>query len=178
MEELMMNHALHAVLSTLFMATLLLAPASRAQPVALTCPGTLRVNYAPGLSNTPRLITVDSKALYGPCTGLPLGLVSASLDTFAQTPLSCGLLENGNLSLTLKWNDGTYSTGQGRALLRAAPLGEVVIATESTVTEGRFVGATVVVTSTLLQTDFLACSTPQGVTSVAGPSVLVITRLF
>ncbi|MFY1829092.1 hypothetical protein ACN47A_24450 [Myxococcus fulvus] len=66
----------------------------------------------------------------------------------------------------------------GTTQVNAKPAGETVIVLTGTVVSGRFLGATVIRTLTLLNTDVLGCFTAQGVTDVAGPVTLVVTKLL
>ncbi len=154
-------------------------PAS-AEIVQLTCLGTGANHYEPGLTNTPRLTTATTTAVLGPCIGVPVGIVSATYETLGTGPLSCTLVPAATAPAvtTINWNDGTHS----RALLVASvvdrPAGQIVITGTFTVVEGRFIGATIVQTGTLLQTDLLGCFTLEGVSDVAGPVTLTVTKLF
>lgn len=154
---------------------LLAAPdQARAELVVLSCPGTEVATHSPGLTNTPTLTDIHAHGVVGPCVGLPLGVTSAIYDLFAQGVVSCSSGSAAVSSFVVNWSDGTTSaiTPSGVVVQRAA--GQVVRVETSTVTGGRFLGATVVRTVTLLETGFLACGTPAGVPALAGPVTLTV----
>jgi len=145
-----------------------------AELVVLTCPGTVAVSYSPGLTTTPQSTTLTIGGTAGPCIGLPLGIVSLSASGSANGTLSC-LLNGGEttVSVTVNWSDGTSSVVSGRflATVRAGVVVETVVS--GTVVSGRFLGATVALTNTVIP-DLLSCFTATGITNTAGPATLTI----
>ncbi|GEN09242.1 hypothetical protein SAMN05443572_105496 [Myxococcus fulvus] len=158
----------------LVVCALVWAPTSRAEAVLLTCPGTLQATYSPGMTNTPQTIATNVSGTFGPCVGVPLTLLSASLEGGGTGQLSCLAGSTQSMS-TLTWNDGTSSTVSVSILVSARPLGEVVVTYSGTVSSGRFAGAAVLMVLVLAQTQVTGCFTAQGVTATAGPVVLTIT---
>jgi hypothetical protein len=159
----------------LFTAVLMLAPAARAETVALTCVGAEATKFTPGLTLNTRQTFVDALGVAG-CTGVPLGILSAIISTQGQGPQSC-LAGNAPVEIDIQWSDDTTSHARGTFAVNLKPLGETVIILTAKIESGRFCGATVVRTLTLLNTNFLGCLTPQGVTNVAGPVTLTVTGL-
>ncbi|SEU41649.1 hypothetical protein SAMN05443572_11741 [Myxococcus fulvus] len=159
------------------LSAVLLSTSARAQLVQLTCPGTEATHYEPGVTQTPRTVAFTGQSTLGPCVGLPLGVISASIQVVGSGTLSCSL-GSSTFSMRIDWNDGTWSRVEGTSVINARPAGETVIVLTGQVTQGRFLHATVVRTLTLLQTDLLACWTPEGVTDVAGVATLTVTNLL
>ncbi len=157
------------------------APAS-AELVQLVCPGTQASHFEPGLTNTPRATTSTVVGVVGPCVGLPTGIVWATFSSGSEGTRSCDLASvtpsSSPVLLTLHWNDGTESVAQQTSVVISRPVGQVVIVSTNTIVSGRFVNATLVRTQTLLQTQLLACGTPQGVRDVAGPTTITIIGLL
>ncbi|WP_426730588.1 hypothetical protein [Myxococcus faecalis] len=164
-------------LSSLVAALVLYAGPSSAETVALNCPGTMAVNYSPGMTNTPRFMTISGTGTFGPCVGAPLSILSADYAGVAQGTTSC-LTSSTMANLTLTWNDGTVSTLSLTQTLNTRPTGQVVSVYAGTVSAGRFQGATATATLTLAQTDLLGCFTEEGVTATAGPAVFTIVGLL
>ncbi|AKF84548.1 hypothetical protein MFUL124B02_00695 [Myxococcus fulvus 124B02] len=150
---------------------------ARAETVTLTCPGTEAVHYEPGITQTPRPVAFNSTSTLGPCAGLPLGVISGSAEVSGSGALAC-LLGSSTFSFLVHWNDGTWSRAVGNSVVNARPTGQMVVVLEGSVVEGRFLGARVVRTLTLLQTDLLGCWTPEGVSDVAGVVTLTVTSLL
>ncbi|MFY1825513.1 hypothetical protein ACN47A_06345 [Myxococcus fulvus] len=150
------------------------ASPSRAEAVLLTCPGTLQATYSPGMTNTPRTIATSVSGTFGPCAGVRLTLLSASLSGGGTGQLSC-LAGSTQSTSTLTWNDGTTSIVSVSILVSVRPLGEVVVTYSGTVSSGRFQGADVLMVLVLAQTQVTGCFTDEGVTATAGPVVLTLT---
>lgn len=149
-----------------------------AQIATLTCPlGSTITHYTPGITNTPKPTTLESTSLLSACVGLPLGISNATITTSGSGNLGC---DGGTPSVTTNvvWSDGTTSSAQANNIVVQRPLGQVIVIEESEIISGRFIGATLVRTLTLLQTDFDGCSSPEGVTSVGGPTTLTMTNLL
>ncbi|MCY0997149.1 hypothetical protein OWM54_08325 [Myxococcus sp. MISCRS1] len=149
---------------------------ARAETVVLTCVGAEVTEFEPGLTNDARPTHISALGTHG-CAGLPLNLPSAIVTTEADGILSCGLGQAVS-TIHIQWSDDTVSVVSGTTLVNAKPAGETVVVLTGTVVSGRFQGATVIRTLTLLNTDVLGCFTAQGVTDVAGPVTLVVTKLL
>lgn len=76
----------------------------------------------------------------------------------------------------IKWSDGKTSTFRFEATVNVSG-GNFMITAPGTITDGRYKGNTAIATFTLLNSAGLfanGCDTPEGVTSISGPSSLVI----
>ncbi|RKG94095.1 hypothetical protein D7V88_00620 [Corallococcus terminator] len=158
----------------MFCSFFLLAPVAKAAPVALTCVGAEAAEFTPGLTNTPQQVSFEGLGVFG-CAGLPLGIVSATIETVGQGTQSC-LGANADSLIEIKWSDDTTSLAEGSTVVSLKPTGQNVVVLTAKIVEGRFEGATLVRTLTLLNTDPTGCFTPEGVTHVAGPATLVVTK--
>ncbi|MFY2560741.1 hypothetical protein ACN469_24265 [Corallococcus terminator] len=164
-------------LSGLFLVLSLFVTAeARAQFVLLACVGAEVTEFDPGLTNTAQQTHISAIGTHG-CAGLPLNLPSAIVTTEADGILSCGFGQALS-TIHIKWSDNTVSIASGTTAVNVKPAGEVVVVLTGSVVSGRFLGATVVRTLTLLNTDVLGCFTAEGVTDVAGPVTLVVTKLL
>ncbi len=174
-----MERAMPFLLSVLLAALFLfgVAPA-RAEAVSMTCAGTEGVNYVPGLTDTPRPINVYAIGVVGPCAGLiTAGVQWGSFEVVGGGNLSCAATPASG-TLRYRWSDGTISDSVVSTLVIQRPLGQVILIESGVVVAGRFLGATIVRTLTLAQTALLGCSTPTGVTAVAGPVTVTVTALM
>jgi hypothetical protein len=155
---------------------LALAPLSaHAGTELLSCGGTGSNTYHPGVTNTPKTVTVHSEAHYQPCTGTS-GITSGHYELSATGTVSC--LGGGfAITFTITWNTGQTSTITTVGILVLRPANETVVLYHGTVTAGTFTGATVLQTATILNTTPERCFTPEGVTGSTGPAVITITQL-
>lgn len=145
----------------------------------LTCPGTQTIHYEPGLTNTPQVVSFTINGLAGPCAGLPLSIVSAQFSGSGQGTRSCNVVPStitAGVASVVTWSDGTQSTVEERSVIVERPLGQTVVTVRYEIVAGRFAGGTMIKTLTLLNTDLLACNTPEGVTDVAGPITMTIIQ--
>ncbi|AKF85456.1 hypothetical protein MFUL124B02_12900 [Myxococcus fulvus 124B02] len=149
---------------------------ARAETVVLACVGAEVTEFEPGITNDAKPTHISAIGTHG-CAGLPLNLPSAIATTEADGILGCGFGQ-ATSTIHIQWSDDTVSIVSGTTLVNAKPAGETVVVLTGTVVSGRFLGATVVRTLTLLNTDVLGCFTAQGVTDVAGPVTLVVTKLL
>ncbi|WP_143096927.1 hypothetical protein [Myxococcus fulvus] len=148
---------------------------------AVTCPlGSSITNYAPPLKNTPQTVKVTGLATLSNC----VSLVGPTV-TSAEAPIdivrpgySCtNLLEFGASRLLIRWNTGETSTVvQTRVATQLN--GNLVLLTQfGSVESGKFQGATVLRTTTYLNTDLVACSSPAGLPRLSGPTTLKVLSL-
>ncbi|MCP3166175.1 hypothetical protein [Myxococcus qinghaiensis] len=173
----MTSTVLFKSLSGFFLVVSLFVTAeARAQTVLLTCVGAEVTEFEPGLTNTAKPTHVSAIGTHG-CAGLPLNLPSAVATTEADGIIGCGIGQ-ATSTIQIKWSDNTVSVVTGTTVVNLKPAGENVIVLTGTVVSGRFLGATVLRTLTLLNTDPLGCFTAGGVTDVAGPVTLVVAKLF
>lgn len=148
----------------------LASPAASASTELLSCGGTGSNTYQPGVTNTPRTITVHSEADYQPCAGTS-GITSGHYQLAASGTVSC--LGGG---FTITWNTGQTSTITAVGIPVLRPANEIVVLYQGTLTAGTFAGATVLQTATLLNLTPEQCFTSEGVTGTSGPAAIVITR--
>ncbi|WP_250461272.1 hypothetical protein [Microbulbifer litoralis] len=154
------------------------AGSAAAQITTLTCPlGTNITHYTPGITNTPKTTTFVATSVLSACTGLPLGISNAQITTTGFGEIGCNS-NTATINSEILWSDGTESAAEVNNQVVQRPVGQVVVIQELEIVSGRFSGATLVRTLTLLQTDFDGCSSPEGVTSVAGPETLTMTNLL
>ncbi|NTX01471.1 hypothetical protein [Myxococcus sp. CA040A] len=156
---------------------LLSSGVAAAETVTLECAGTSALHYEPGLTNTPQQVSFTSNTTYGPCLGIPLGIASGTSQGFGSSINSCTFAST-SFTHTITWNDSTTSVIAGSSIASAGPAGEKIIVANGVVVSGRFQGAQVVRTLTLLNTDLLGCFTPEGVSDVAGPVTLTVVKLL
>ena len=149
-----------------------------AQTTLLTCTGTGRVTYSPGLTPKPTFNTFAVNATLAPCAGSLPAVSTAQFSTGGSAVLSCEVLTDTvtKPSYVFAWGDGTQSTTQTDNVVVQRPLGEIVRIETGHVVAGRFVGATLISTYTFLDSDLRACPTT-GVTSTGGPVVVQVIGL-
>ncbi|MCA6091901.1 hypothetical protein LE181_06950 [Streptomyces sp. SCA3-4] len=164
--------------------------------VLLACAGTVSANYSPGLTLTPRAVSITSQA----AVNCPLSTVpthtSATFGGSSSGRLSC-LLGPADGTLTFHWGGKGPHTGEAvfhgeggkggehdrtstaaiRSIAALRPNGNIVTVSTGRITDGAFKGATVVTEVTLLASQQTACLTPQGLASASGPTTVTITRL-
>ncbi|MEU6117219.1 hypothetical protein ABZ840_22100 [Streptomyces sp. NPDC047117] len=150
-------------------------PASAAAPVDISCPvGSQVGTYSPGLEYQPQNVAFRTSGNVSGCVDLSgSGISGASFSTFGQGTASC-LAGSVSNTTTYRWSNGQTSTVRGTGAVNAKPNGVTVLVLTGTVESGLFTGATVVQTKVLLNSDLLACATPEGLTSVGGPTNLTV----
>jgi hypothetical protein len=160
-------------------AGLAAAPASADDPTPLvSCTGTYASTYTPGLTSTPKPTTFAAHGTLGPCvSGLGPDFASAEIETGGSGDLSCVAGGNTSGTGTLTWAGGQESEFSHTGLVSLRPLGITVLVIDGTITDGALDGATFVWTVTFVTLDLLNCLTPQGVTSMSGPTTLTVTPL-
>lgn len=154
----------------------LLSTSAAAQQAVFSCTGTKAVHYSPGLTFTPQLVTFSTSTLAAPCVGTP-SVGSLTVSSSGTDIRSCSVLPDLGVepvSTIFHWGDGTQSVVEERGSLVERLLGTSVFVMEMEVVSGRFTGGTVLQEFTLLNTDLLACLTPQGVTDIAGPVLIEV----
>jgi hypothetical protein len=174
------GHRIVSGLVTLVMAAVMavVAPTTTAaETELLSCTGTGANTYQPGVTLQPQPVAVSSSAHYEPCvsTGSP-AIISGGYQANATSIVSC-LAGSFAITVTITWNTGETTTVTAIGIIAQRPANEVVVVYQGTVTAGRFLGATVVMTAALLNTTPTQCLTPQGVTGTSGPATIVITAL-
>lgn len=156
------------------------APASAddPEPQVVSCVGTYASTYTPGLTSTPKPTSFAAHGTLGPCvSGLGPDYASAEIETGGAGDLSCVAGGNTSGTGTLTWAGGQESEFTHTGLVSLRPLGVTVLLIDGTITDGPLEGATFVWTVTFVALDLLNCLTPQGVTSMSGPTTLTVTPL-
>lgn len=164
--------------------------------VLLECAGTVAANYSPGLTLTPRAVSITSQAAVNCPLSTDPAYGSATFGGSSSGTLSC-LLGPAGGTLTFHWRDKGPRTGKAtfhgdggkegkhdrtstaviHSIAALRPNGNIVTVSTGKITDGAFKGATVVTEVTLLASQQTACLTPQGLTSASGPTTVTITRL-
>ncbi|NTX02682.1 MULTISPECIES: hypothetical protein [Myxococcus] len=152
--------------------------------VLVTCPvGTSQAFYSPGLKPTPQDVTVSGPATFSNCVtvlGAPVTSGTTNLAPVVVRDLSCvALLQPSSVTQTVTWNTGESSTLVLTQLLLDVQGTLTVLTRTGTVASGKFVGATAVRTITYVTLDLEnGCTSPEGLTSLSGPTTLTLTKLL
>ncbi|WP_426733534.1 hypothetical protein [Myxococcus faecalis] len=161
------------------------APA-RTEQALLTlasCPvGSGDLNYAPPLRNERQDVGISGTSVFSNCLALldpALTSATYTVGNLGASPFSClDLLEVGRARGTLVWNTGETSTlVQTRVAARVEGL-LLTLTHVGSVEAGKFQGATVLRTTTFLSTDLDACSGPEGLRRLSGPSTITFLGLL
>ncbi|MGW2186094.1 hypothetical protein [Streptomyces sp. NPDC001719] len=153
----------------------------------LHCQGTESVDYSPGVTLTPRGISVTTRGRFTECAGGADEVTSGSYgEHFTVSDADCALLLEGfHTQRTFTWNakgtKGTKDTKNAKGTSVAdisgnstVVAGQVVTTITGTVTEGRYRGRSVKQVIVLPQPGVLECLTT-GLTSASGVTTLDIT---
>jgi hypothetical protein len=141
-----------------------------------TCGGSQTVAYSPGLSLTPREVTIHGTTTLSRCASSADPSITAGRSTFKATgKLSC---VSGGYSGTRKitWNNGRTSTMSFTSVV-SANAGERVVAIKGKVTDGEFRGERWSGAFTLSTTRPGSCATPEGLPTAAGKVLVNIGSL-
>jgi hypothetical protein len=147
---------------------LVAAPGAGAAVVDLTCPGQQATSYDPGVTFVPRTVHITTDGVLGPCVSSDPTVLSGSYHDDVTGTVDCTFGSVHGIR-TIAWNNGRTSTVSFTTALDAKPDGETVVVEQGSVTSGEFTGDATLTTITLAHTALLACATPTGVTSTAGP---------
>lgn len=143
----------------------------------MVCPaGNQTVSFSPGVTLTPRSVSVSFHAALGVCASLTQPqITSGSSSGNVTVTLDClDLLSTTTGTQTFRWSDGQSSTLSFTRTVTNVN-GQTVITLTGPVTAGLFTGRTAVFTVTEPALDLTACQSPQGLTSQAGVTTLAIT---
>jgi hypothetical protein len=170
-----------AVTGVALVAAALVPEAARAHTAGrvagtTTCGGSQTVAYSPGLSLTPREVTIHGTTTLNRCASSADPSITGGRSTFKATGrLSC---VSGGYSGTRKvvWNNGRTSTMSFTAAV-SANAGESVVAIKGKVTDGEFSGQRWSATFTLFTTKPGSCATTEGLPTAAGKVLLNIGSL-
>ncbi|TQF16629.1 hypothetical protein FJV41_07350 [Myxococcus llanfairpwllgwyngyllgogerychwyrndrobwllllantysiliogogogochensis] len=148
----------------------------------VTCPvGSTQVTYSPPLRNLPQDVNITSIGLASNCYSLLGSSVTSATSSvsFVMKGYSCtDLLDIGPVTTLLTWNTGESSTMRLTQTTTAVNGTAIVVTQTGTVLSGKFVGATVVRTVTLLSTDLAACDSPEGLAGISGPMTITLLGLL
>jgi hypothetical protein len=149
------------------------APKAHAQPHALTvldCVGTESLQYHPGVTNTPRPVTITATSTLGPCV-VPLQptLTGGTGGYTVTLTLSCTSLALPQYTETYHWNNNTQSVVSYTTTVVTRANGEIILESIGTVTSGFGLGSTADQILTFVNLDVTACASSQGLQSNAGP---------
>ncbi|WP_027006709.1 hypothetical protein [Conexibacter woesei] len=168
-----MRHALLIATSVIALAVL---GGTGTAAATTNCDGLTNLRYTPGLTFTPQSATLAASSVYARCVStdrpdITGGTYSANLTNPAASCLN--LLGSTSGTRTYHWNTGETSTVT-YVDTNSVVAGNLVVEQLGTVTSGVFAGQTSSGTLTLTG-NFLNCLTPGGLTTLAGPNVLLIT---
>jgi hypothetical protein len=140
------------------------------------CDGLSNITYTPGLTYTAQSASVAASTVYARCVStdrpdITGGTYSATLPPKSRSCLT--LLGSNTGTRVYHWNTGETSTVT-YVDTNSIVAGNLVVEQLGTVTSGVFAGQTSSGTLTLTG-NFLNCLTPGGLTTLAGPNILLIT---
>jgi hypothetical protein len=144
----------------------------------LTCLGNEFVTYDPGITNTPRVISINVTSHLDGCAGLPLGVRSGEGSATFTSMQACKELpgtDNVSYRQAIIWGNGYMSIINWTRVSISAVDGTATITQTGTVIAGLYARSTATATTTLPNTHPLACTTFTGVTSEGGPMMLELT---
>ncbi|MGW2277815.1 hypothetical protein [Streptomyces sp. NPDC001770] len=153
------------------------APASRALVADLACPaGNQNVSFSPGVTLTPRTVSVTYDLALGVCVSLAQpGITGGTSGGTVSLTLDClDLLGTSMTTQTFLWSDGQTST---LSFTRTVTIinGQTVLTLTGPVSAGVFSGRSAVLTVVEPALDVLACESTLGLRSQAGVTTLIIT---
>lgn len=139
------------------------------------CVGLTNLTYTPGLTYTPQSVTLTASTVYARCISsdrpdITSGTYSANPPGPRESCLT--LLGSTSGTRTYHWNTGETST-VSFVDTNSVVAGNLVVEQVGTVTSGVFAGQSSSGTLTLTG-NFLTCLTT-GLTTLAGPNILLIT---
>lgn len=156
---------------------LLSAYATPAQAqVEVSCSGTALQTWTPGIQLFPRDVIYTFSATYDQCETSNPSITAAAIALSAPLSYGCSpRLEPAQASIT--WNDGSTSTFEFQPVNVSAGGVTQTFTNVGKVKSGRFQGSEVTFVNVFVNTNPLACLSPEGLTRLAGSSTLLFTRL-
>jgi hypothetical protein len=119
---------------------------------------------------------VTANDTLGPCVvPTQLNLTGGTARYELTALISCTNLALAPFQVSFHWNNGMRSRVNFSSSVVTSVNGEFEVDSTGVVQSGFGAGDTAVETLTVAQPDPIACSSPQGVTSVAGPLTLTFT---
>lgn len=156
------------------------ASAAYAAPVHLSCAGTESLSFTPGVTTTIQPTDETRYDTYAGCLSLSNPTVTGGHGSawIPQVETTCNTL--GTVPAFYQnfyWNDvaNSYSQVYFSSTTDVKMNGTEVITSTGSVTGGLGKGSNVVQTTTLANLNLLACSTPNGLTSISGAVLLVFS---
>ncbi|MEV0351457.1 hypothetical protein AB0H88_37260 [Nonomuraea sp. NPDC050680] len=152
------------------------ATGARAAVGSTECTGSQTVTYAPGLTDQPREVTVNGKAVLTGCVSSSDPTISQATSTFSATgTFSC---TSGRRVGTrrIMWNNGNTSTLSSTTAVSVNGA-ESLVSIKGMVVDGEFKGAQWAGTFVMFSTKPQDCLTAQGLATASGPVVLSIGSL-
>jgi hypothetical protein len=161
-------------------AALALAAATAAPASALggiDCIGPQQVDFSPGITNTPQIVSIAIARRLGFCLSLTHPSITSgeiAPATLADVERSCTDLSRPapGQTLTINWNDGSTSTIAYDATSTYVN-GELAATQTGVVTSGTFAGYHTIALVTLFG-DPLGCERPGGLTTLRGALLLAV----
>lgn len=149
-----------------------------APPVLVTCTGTNTVAFSPGLTNTPRSVSVRGQDTASHCASVTNPELTSFVGPFSGTTTqSCtSLFAGGSGRETLKWNDGTSSSWSYTNSFSNVN-GTKVGTSTGPITSGTLAGTTVTQTLTFPNLDLTGCTTPEGLPGLNGIGTWTFTHV-
>jgi hypothetical protein len=157
-----------ACLIALASCILVISPSTpaRAAEVDATCIGTQHTTFSPGLTLTPRDVTLTVNTLYTPCKSLSVPALTSATQTssFVVPNASClNPFDPGSGTKIIEWNTGQTSTFSFNRI--GTNVGGSTIVTEiGLITAGLFAGDNAVEVVTGPTLDSLECLSETGIT--------------
>ncbi|MEA2843024.1 MAG: hypothetical protein QOJ69_695 [Actinomycetota bacterium] len=152
-------------------------PGAHAVSPSVTCSGSEAATYNPGLQLTPRTVTLNVNATFGPCISTNPAISSGTAGTppgGVPATLSCNsLLGTASGQAVIHWNNGTttrYSFNRSSQTV----LGQLITTASGPVIAGEFLGRSVSLTAVSPALNLLDCIRPSGLTSRTALVTLVI----
>lgn len=144
----------------------------------ISCIGNETATWSPGLTNKvqPYLIAVDNRWSSCSIGGSPAQVSARSQAQFSVVESCAQFGVPANATWLIKWSNGATSTFKFEATVNISG-GNFMITAPGTIMDGAYRGSLAIATFTLLNSAGLftnGCDTPEGVTTVSGPSTLLI----
>lgn len=165
------------IVALVLIATAFTAAPAQAASVDVSCTGAETVTYTPGLTMSPRLVSVEVNGVMGPCASTDPGITAGTYAQKFTASLSCAsLLEGLAATRAFHWNNGDSSAfTYNRALNNAA--GQTTVTFAGTITGGEFSGATAVQQAVFVTPGAGDCLGHGLISLGPGPTVLTVNTL-
>ncbi|WP_146616624.1 hypothetical protein [Kitasatospora sp. SolWspMP-SS2h] len=170
------SYAAAAVGAAAMLGALTAAPA-HAAPLDATCTGTDTTTYTPGLTNTPRTVTISGRISLSCLSPSRPAITGATITGGGTAPdLTCAVLEQPSSGTsTIAWSDGSRSTYTYTTALGPGAAGTQVLTLTGTITSGTFAPDSLLIAVVFANTDLNACNSTSGLTGRSGPATLTVS---